>query len=92
MELPPVPDMAMVESISEAKAKFSAIVEAAEDGRTIVICRAGKPVAMLSPFTGSRPSSRIGLLKGRLSFDANWWKRDKSADREIEKSFSEGLP
>ncbi len=89
-DMPPMP--AMVESISEAKAKFSSIVDAVGAGKTFVICRAGKPVAMLSPFTGGQAVSRIGLLKDRLSFGPDWWKRDKAADSEIERAFSGARP
>ena len=88
IEMPPMP--AMVESISEAKAHFSALVEGVGSGKSYVICRAGKPVALLSPYRANTGSSRIGLLKGKLKFDAGWWKRDQAADAEIEKSFSEG--
>lgn len=85
--LPPMP--AIVESISEAKAHFSAIVDAVGHGKTYVICRSGKPVAMLSPYIGATGASRIGLLKGKLSFDAAWWKKDRQIDTEIASSFSE---
>ena len=87
-DLPPLP--AIVESISEAKAHFSALIDAVGDGRMYVICRAGKPVAMLSSYSGSKASSRIGLLKGKLSFDATWWKKDRETDAEIAASFAEG--
>ena len=86
-DFPPMP--AIVESISEAKAHFSAIVDAVGDGKTYVICRSGKPVAMLSPYIGATAASRIGLLKGKLSFDAEWWKKDRQIDAEIASSFSE---
>lgn len=86
MDIPPMP--AMVESISEAKAHFSSIVNAVEYGKSFVICRAGKPVAMMTPYTAGRGVSRIGLLKDRLAFDKGWWKRDRAADKEIENSFS----
>jgi prevent-host-death family protein len=89
-DLPPMP--AIVESISEAKAHFSSIVDAVGDGRTYVICRAGKPVAMLSPYVGAKGSSRIGLLKGQLSFNADWWTKDQAADAEIAASFAESRP
>ena len=88
VEMPPVP--AMIESISEAKAHFSAIVEGVGEGKEYIICRAGKPVALLSPYSAKKGSSRIGLLKGKLKFGADWWERDQAADAEIEKSFSEG--
>lgn len=87
-DLPPMP--AIVESISEAKAHFSAIIDAVGDGKMYVICRAGKPVAMLSPFPGSKGAPRIGLLKGKLQFDAGWWKEDRRMDGEIAASLAEG--
>lgn len=37
-------------NIYEAKTKFSALVEKAENGEEVVISRAGKPVAKLLPF------------------------------------------
>lgn len=79
----------MVDSISEAKAHFSAIVDGVGNGKTYIICRAGKPVAFLSPYVAKPSGSRIGLLKGKLKFGENWWKKDKAADAEIEKSFAE---
>lgn len=86
-DLPPLP--ALVESISEAKAHFSAIIDAVGDGKSFVICRAGKPVAMLSPCSSAGAASRIGLLKGKLSFGPDWWKKDRAADAEIERAFAE---
>ena len=88
IDLPPMP--AMVESISEAKAHFSAIVDAVGGGKTYIICRAGKPVAMLSPYVAKAGGTRIGLLKGKLKFGEDWWQKDQASDKEIEKSFSEG--
>ena len=88
IDLPPLPTM--VESISEAKAHFSSIVDAVGGGKTYIICRAGKPVAMLSPYIPKAGGTRIGLLKGKLKFGEDWWKRDQAADREIEQSFAEG--
>ena len=87
-DLPPMP--AMVESISEAKAHFSAIVDAVGGGKSYIICRSGKPVALLSPFTPGKGAARIGLLKDRLSFGPGWWKKDRAADAEIAASFSGG--
>lgn len=87
IDLPPMP--AVVESISEAKAHFSAIVDGVGDGKSYIICRAGKPVAFLSPYVPKAGGTRIGLLKGKLDFGPGWWKKDQAADKEIEKSFAE---
>ncbi len=86
-QMPSMP--AIVESISGAKAHFSAIVEDVGKGKSCIICRAGKPVAVLSPYTAGTGSQRIGLLKGKLKFGADWWSRDQAADAEIAKSFTE---
>jgi prevent-host-death family protein len=60
-------------NIHEAKTHLSQLVEAAEAGESIILARAGKPVALLSPLP---PVARrlSGLLKGQIwigdDFDA----------------------
>jgi prevent-host-death family protein len=39
-------------SIRDAKAKFSAIIEAAGNGETITVTNHGRPVAVIAPFKG----------------------------------------
>lgn len=52
-------------NIHEAKTTLSQLVEAAENGETVVLARAGKPVAKLTRYT--RPAGvRLGVLKGKL--------------------------
>jgi prevent-host-death family protein len=41
-------------SIREAKAKFSALVEAARNGETITVTNQSRPVAVIAPFKGRR--------------------------------------
>ena len=56
----------MLVNIYEAKAKLSALLDKAQDGEEIVIARAGKPVARLTPVTtagGSRSGVRFGGIK-----------------------------
>lgn len=57
---------AMIESISEAKAHFSAIVDAASDGRVFVICRAGRPLVTVSRYVAPKPRRRPDTLKGKI--------------------------
>lgn len=52
-------------NIHEAKTTLSRLVEAAESGETIVLARAGKPVAKLVGL-GRQRGIRMGLLHGRL--------------------------
>jgi prevent-host-death family protein len=54
-------------NIHAAKTHFSGLVERAENGETIIIARAGKPVARLMPLdTASlaRPKRPIGFMEG----------------------------
>lgn len=55
-----------VTSISEAKAKFSALIEEVTKGREVVIGRAGKPVALLIPFTEGGKERTPGTLEGQI--------------------------
>ena len=68
----PIPTM--VKSISEAKAHFSAIVDEASSGKKFIICRAGRPLVIVSQYVQRAPKRHPGSLKGKLSiaddFDA----------------------
>ncbi|MCZ4499998.1 MAG: prevent-host-death protein [Marmoricola sp.] len=59
-------------NVHEAKTHLSKLLERVEDGETIVIARAGKPVAELSAF---KPTAGIvfGGLKGRIRYDDSTW-------------------
>ena len=58
-------------NIHAAKTHFSGLVERAENGETIIIARAGKPVARLVPLEPeARPApvtSRLGFMKGEFT-------------------------
>ena len=68
----PIPTM--VRSIAEAKAHFSAIVDEASGGKSFIICRAGRPLVIVSQYVQTAPKRRPGSLKGKLhiadDFDA----------------------
>lgn len=68
----PIPTM--VNSIAEAKAHFSAIVDAASGGESFVICRAGRPLVTITQYVQPKPIRRPGALKGKIriadDFDA----------------------
>ena len=53
-------------NIHEAKTHLSRLIEAAAAGETIVIAKAGKPVAKLTAFDApsDKPKRRIGFLEG----------------------------
>ncbi|HEU0197512.1 MAG TPA: hypothetical protein VFQ88_09900 [Nevskiaceae bacterium] len=49
-----------------AKSQLSRLVEEAGQGKTVIIAKAGKPVAALGPLTSSQRTIRLGLMKGRI--------------------------
>lgn len=57
--------MARTVNIHEAKTQFSKLVDAVLSGREVIIAKAGKPVARLSPLAKTR-TKKLGLLKGKL--------------------------
>lgn len=56
-------------NIHAAKTHFSGLVERAEKGETIIIARAGKPVAQLTPIAPKPKAARrrFGFLKGEFT-------------------------
>ena len=54
-------------NIHEAKTHLSRLLERAEQGEEIVICKAGKPVAKLVGLRGLRGARKLGTLAGKIS-------------------------
>lgn len=56
-------------NIHEAKTHLSRLVERAANGETVVIAKAGKPIAKLVPLEkpGVDTSKRLGGLRGQLT-------------------------
>ena len=82
--------MARHVSLYEAKTHLSRLVDEAANGDTIIIAKAGKPMARLGPMSGRRKLPRqLGQLARRartVDWEA-WWRDWKEADREIEAEF-----
>lgn len=56
----------MLVNIYEAKSRLSALLEKAQAGEDVIIARAGKPVARLTPIapaSGTRSGVRLGGLR-----------------------------
>ena len=56
----------VVNSITEAKAQLSALVERAPHGEEVIISKAGKPVAVLVPYERSAIVRKPGRLRGQI--------------------------
>jgi len=78
--------MAATINIHEAKTHFSRLIERAGNGETLIIARAGKPVARIVPL--EKPvvdtSRRIGFMEGEFKVPDDF---DTMMQDEIEEMF-----
>lgn len=73
-------------NLYEAKTRLSLLVELAAAGETIVIAKAGRPMARLVPMQ-ERRRVRLGSLRGRIHVPEDF---DLLASDEIEAMFHGG--
>ncbi|HEY2406132.1 MAG TPA: type II toxin-antitoxin system prevent-host-death family antitoxin [Polyangiaceae bacterium] len=52
-------------NVHDAKTQLSKLLEDVEAGERVVIARAGKPVAVLTPYEAAVRSRRLGLFAGQ---------------------------
>lgn len=72
-------------NVHHAKTHLSKLLERVENGETIVIARAGKPVAELSAYK-PRAAFFFGSLKERIWYDDSTWEAD---DLEVAEMFDD---
>lgn len=67
-------------TITEAKARLSAVVDKVINGEEVVLGKAGKPVAKVVPFVPSQQNRRLGLFKGQIHFsdDFDEWQEQEA--------------
>lgn len=58
--------MGNVINIHEAKTHLSRIVDDVAAGAEVIIAKAGKPMARLSPINAPSRPKKLGILKGRI--------------------------
>ena len=58
--------MANTVNIHEAKTHLSRLIDEVAAGAEIIIAKAGKPMARLSPISVPARKKHLGLLKGRI--------------------------
>lgn len=73
-------------NIHEAKTNLSKLIEKTSKGEEVIIARAGKPVAKLSPYQEKLKPRKLGLLKGKIIIPDNF----DDEDEEINKLFYDG--
>lgn len=57
----------MVNTVTEAKANLSALLERVQNGETIILGKNGKPIAVLTPYSTENQPRTPGRLKGEIS-------------------------
>ena len=74
-------------NIHQAKTNLSRLIERVQSGEVIVISKAGKPVAKLSPLEPVAKPRTVGLLKGKLKLSEDF---DAPLPAEILEAFTGG--
>ena len=73
-------------SVTEAKAKLSAVVEQAHAGDEVIVMKMGKPVAKVVPYRASAHSGRLDVFKGQvvIADDFDEWSDVERAALEMD--------
>lgn len=72
-------------NIHEAKTHLSRLLERVAAGESIVIAKAGRPVARLVAVEAEKKRSRMGFLEGEFSIPEDF---DRMGEKEIAGMFS----
>ncbi len=72
--------MEKILSLSEVKARLSAIVDEIEKGHEVVITRMGRPVAKVVPYRPTMTQPRLGFASGRIHVaeDFDLWSEEEA--------------
>jgi prevent-host-death family protein len=73
-------------NVYEAKAHFSQLLEAVQNGEEVIIAKAGRPVADLKPHIPKRQRIQFGLLKGQIHYHAEIVGPDPDIIKDFEDS------
>jgi len=74
-------------NIHEAKTHLSRIIERVARGESVIIGKAGKPMAVLSPYAATLGPRKAGRMKGKIHIAD-----DFDADDEVIADLFEGQP
>jgi prevent-host-death family protein len=69
-------------NLTEAKAKFSEVVERVSQGEEIIVTRMGHPVARITRYEPGASNRRLGFFEGqiRVAEDFDAWPEDIARD------------
>ena len=61
-------------SMTDAKAKFSQVVESVLQGEEIIVTKMGKPAVKISAYEPKTENNRLGLMKSQATIPDNFGK------------------
>lgn len=70
-------------NIHEAKTHLSRLLDEVNAGETIVIAKAGKPIAKLIPFSSSMAQRTGGTLAGQILEAPDVWDADEELNSQL---------
>ena len=70
-------------NIHEAKTHLSRLLDEVNAGETIVIAKAGKPIAKLIPFSSSKTQRTGGTLAGEIWEAPDAWDSDEELNSQL---------
>lgn len=59
-------------SVTEAKAKFSQVIESVLQGEEVIITKMGKPAVKISSYEPIADNKRLGLMKGKATIPSDF--------------------
>lgn len=68
-------------NIYQAKTQLSKLISQVEEGKEVVIAKAGKPVAKLVAYKEKRQPRKLGLWKGKVWISDDFDKEDPEINR-----------
>ena len=75
-------------SVAEAKNRLPELIKAVEHGKSVTICRRGRPIVdLVRTIKPTGEKRKLGTLKGKIKIiDPDWWKpmSDEEAEAFIE--------
>ena len=64
--------------MTDAKAKFSQVVESVLQGEEVIVTKMGKPAVKISAYEPRTENNRLGLMKGQATIPDNFGEWDEA--------------
>lgn len=64
-------------SVTDAKAKFSQVVESVLQGEEVIVTKMGKPAVKISAYEPIKKNKRLGLMEGQATIPDDFSEWDK---------------